>query len=280
MTKTMKKKELAQLLFGKHIELFRCPLCHEGFLPDTSTGIRCQEGHHFDLARNGYLNLVTNKQNSDYDRELFQARREIFEAGVYDPLVTKLSTLISDLDFGDLTILDAGCGEGSLLFRLEKVLTQATCVGIDISKEGIRLAGAHSALIMWCVADLARLPLQDNSVDVIVNMLSPANYEEFRRILQPQGHLIKVVPGPYYLQELRERLDDVGDYSNEAVMANLEENLEITSRKRLHYQVSLPIELWSQVVKMTPLTEHRVISGNPAQQLTIDLEIVCGVLAK
>ena len=280
MSKTMKKKQLAQELFADNIELFRCPLCHQGFLPDTSSGLCCPNSHHFDLARNGYLNLLITQQNADYDRGLFQARREVFAEGIFDPLIAKLSTLIAGLGLADATVLDSGCGEGSLLVRLGKTLDWATLLGVDISRDGIRLAGAHNAAIMWCVADLAQLPLANNSIGLVLNMLSPANYGEFKRILKPGGYLIKIVPGAYYLQEIRARLGDVPAYSNEGVLANLEENADIDSRVRLQYEVTLRPQLWSSVVKMTPLTEHRAVVGEPARQLTIDLEIVCGVLAR
>ncbi len=276
MMKTINKKERAQRLFAENIELFRCPLCHQGFLPDTSSGLRCRNNHHFDFARNGYLNLLATRQNTDYDRELFQARREVFEQGVYDPLVTRVSTLIRDLGFTQATVVDAGCGEGSLLVRLGELL-DGPLLGVDIARDGIRLAGAHNTPVMWCVADLAQLPLRESSVDVVLNMLSPANYGEFRRVLKPQGYLIKVLPGTQYLQEVRTSLGDLPDYSNDGVLANLEANLLITNRERLHYHVPIAPEIWPSVFKMTPLTEHRVTLGEPAPELTIDLEIVCGV---
>lgn len=274
----MKKKEIAQYLFAANIDVFQCPLCEQDFNEDTLGGLRCLNGHHFDFARNGYLNLLTTRQNTDYGRDLFEARRRVFQEGVYDPIIRKLGNILSGLNKKNPIVLDAGCGEGALLFHLAENLIDPCLIGVDISREGIRFAASYDAPIMWCVADLAKMPVGDHSVDLILNMLSPANYGEFKRILKPGGFLVKIIPGSRYLQELRDRLGDVDEYSNEAVVTVLEENVKVISREHLYYQVPLAQELWPEVVKMTPLTGHREISGKAASQLTVELEIVCGVL--
>ena len=77
-------------------------------------------------------------------------------------------------------------------------------MGIDISKEGITMASKAYFGIIWCVADLTNFPLMNEQFDVIINILSPSNYEEFARVLKDDGILIKVVPGNSYLKELRD----------------------------------------------------------------------------
>lgn len=267
------KKELARRRFGSHLDKLRCPVCGS-FFSLSETGLYCSRGHNFDLARSGYLNLLRSSVKTQYDRGLFLARREVFARGMYLPLVEKVASLISELPLEHPLILDAGCGEGSFLAQLAAKLP-ASYLGIDIANDGIRLAAAQDAPVMWCTADLAHLPLADSSLDVVLNILSPANYSEFRRVLKPGGTLIKILPGAEYLQEVRERLD-VPPYSNQEVLTYLENQVEIGKRLGLSYQVPLTPELWQAVVEMTPLTFHRRVEGEVPEFLTVELEVLTG----
>ena len=204
------------------------------------------------------------------------ARREVFAAGIYDPLTDAVADLIRQCGTEKPMVLDAGCGEGSFLTRVGQHLKNETLLGIDISRDGIQLATDHYSPVMWCVADLARLPLRPMSLDIVLNVLSPANYGEFHRVLKPGGTLIKVVPGRDYLAEVRERLEGVSAYSNEEVVTNLEDSMEVQNTFLLHYGVPVTPELWNSVVEMTPLSQHRQIRGEAPQTVTIELQIVQG----
>ncbi|RBO11051.1 methyltransferase domain-containing protein, partial [Pantoea sp. 3_1284] len=81
-------------------------------------------------------------------------------------------------------------------------------IGIDLAKEGIAAASKAYPDIIWSVADLAAMPFADAQVDAILNILSPANYAEFSRLLKPGGVVMKVVPESGYLLELREAFYD------------------------------------------------------------------------
>ncbi|MDE7537859.1 methyltransferase domain-containing protein, partial [Streptococcus agalactiae] len=104
------------------------------------------------------------------------------------------------------SVLDIGCGEGfysrQLVNKHEK-----TFLAFDISKDSIQLAAKsdQSRLVKWFVSDLANLPIQDSSIDIILDIFSPANYKEFRRVLSDDGILVKVVPVAEHVQELREK---------------------------------------------------------------------------
>lgn len=278
-TKATSKKEQALRRFEQNLQAFRCPICGETFASTEKFGIRCYHNHTFDLARNGYLNLLVGKGNSQYGKDLFSARREIFSAGVYDPLILEVASLIKGLSLQAPLVLDAGCGEGSLLARLAGIVEMARFVGIDISRDGIQLAAAQHEPVMWCVADLAKLPISNASTDVVLNVLSPANYDEFHRVLKRGGVVIKVIPGGDYLREIRLRLKGATPYSNQGVLANLEANMEILGRSFLRYEVPVTRELWRAMVEMTPLTRHREIQGYPPNHLTIDLQVVQGAFS-
>src|SRR5699024_9854316 len=131
-----------------------------------------------------------------------------------------------------LMIADLGCGEGSHLQSILENLSDNNIVGVglDISKEGILMAAKKYANPIWLVGDLAKPPFADHSFHVILNILSPANYNEFKRILAPDGLAIKVVPRSHYLQELRDALfvnDENNDYQNDHTVSLFKENFEL-----------------------------------------------------
>lgn len=278
MTKAISKKEQALSRFEANRAAFRCPICQSELITRQDPGLYCKNRHSFDLARSGYINLFVGSQNLQYDKDLFTARRQVFASGLYDPLVAKVASVIVELGLVNPFVLDAGCGEGSFLARLEKHLS-GRFLGIDISKDGIRLAAAQNSPLMWCVADLAELPLQPASLDVVLNILSPANYREFQRVLKPEGVVVKVLPGEDYLKEIRLRLDDVKSYSNKEVLEHLEANMQIQKNTNLNYKVPINHDLWKQVVAMTPLTQHRKVEGPKPEYLTVDLQVIQGTLS-
>ena len=278
MNEGISKKEQALRRFAANIDIFCCPICGDGFLVNVG-GLRCSNDHSFDLARKGYLSLFTGPQTTQYNKDLFLARKKVFAAGVYDPLVGEIANLIKALNVEIPLVLDAGCGEGSFLARLYRDVRGSSLLGIDISRDGIGLATSHHEPVMWCVADVTRLPLRPKSTDVLLSILSPANYGEFRRVLKPSGVVIKVLPGENYLREIRQRLAGVAPYSNDDVLTKLEDNVNEQRKSLLHYEVHVTCELWKAMVQMTPLSQHREVHGEPPKSVTIDLQIVQGTLA-
>ena len=273
MKETLSKKEQALQRFAAHNGFLRCPVCGDD-LSVMASGVCCGQKHSFDVARKGYVNLFLGQQKGLYDADLFRARQHVFRAGIFDPLVSLIANWIREQNYHSPFVLDAGCGEGSFLVRLYEHLGEATFLGVDISRDGIRQAASHCEPIMWCVADLANLPLATGSTDVILNVLSPANYSEFKRALRSGGRLIKVLPGEEYLQEIRQRLGGLAPYSNDEVVEKLEEKANVRRSSMLCYQVDVDLDLWQAMVQMTPLSQHRQVSGDLPTSVTIDLQII------
>ena len=176
-------------------------------------------------------------------------------------------------------MLDTGCGEGSHLARImaEK---KGIGVGIDIAKEGILAASRHYPEQIWCVGDLAKSPFAKSSFDAILNILSPANYEEFKRLLAPGGCVVKVVPQSKYLHELRAQLyadSDKESYSNDQIVARFKESFMEVSVKRITYTTSLAIELIPALLEMTPMGWHKKEGvAIHLYEITIDVDVLVG----
>lgn len=168
-----------------------------------------------------------------------------------------LGTLTALLNNAENTVvLDCGCGEGSMIKRLA-ANNNFTGIAADISKEAIALAaaGAYSG-ILWLVADAAALPLADESVDVILNILAPSNYSEFNRVLKRGGIIAKVIPGVNHLRELRERLS-LTEYDNHDTAVLFKENLGSADETEISPPpFAVDDEMLRHVFNMTPMTEN------------------------
>ena len=292
----MKKKiDLAKNVIKNNIDIFRCPICRQPMsVKDNS--LLCLKEHCFDLSKNGYINLLNNPVHSKYDKQMFTARQKISKNGFFQKLIKKIDDIIlkemSGREISRLKILDAGCGEGSNLTAIAKYLhhhanLEYVGIGLDISKEGIHLAAIEYPSNIWCVADLANIPMKDKQFDFIINILSPANYMEFTRILKDNGLLIKVIPGKHYLREIRKTFyqqKEKQNYSNEEVINLFQRNFRIISQKQLFYQQEIESNNVLPLIKMTPLSwslkkedfEIEESKLSEITSITVDLIILVG----
>jgi len=256
-----KKIDIAKRTIEKHIDFLRCPLCTEIF-EFESYSLKCKNGHTYDISRKGYVNLFNGytKIVKTYDRKLFEARKIISDAGLYNKLREKLCEMINPE-----VILDAGCGCGNLTVDIFANVgngapgSSRPTIAIDLSKDGIDFAAGNfcEENLLWIVGNLNNLPVADNKIDVILNIMSPANYAEFNRVLKSGGILLKVLPDSDYLKELRHFIykeNDKNEYSNKDVLANLEENMKISDITDVKYTHKISAEHIPALFDMTPLT--------------------------
>ena len=264
-------------------KLFSCPFCQQAlFLSENS--LKCKNKHSFDLAKFGYVNLAPQvKQSKDYDKSNFQNRQLILEAGFYQPILKKLLENLSSLSQHD-NLLDIGCGEGYYARNLQAQLPAKHIYAFDLSKESIQLAAKsdHSLTVSWFVGDLAHIPIQDASMNVILDIFSPANYQEFQRVLRKNGLLIKVIPSSQHLQEIRsivaEQLTNT-NYSNHKIIEHFEEAFTITNSYDVAATFSLRENEKAALLHMTPLLfniDIDKIDWSPLTDITIAAKILVG----
>ncbi|STY42807.1 Ribosomal RNA large subunit methyltransferase A [Listeria grayi] len=276
----LSKLAAAKQLLAAYLPLYQCPLCKTSFHTNDAGSFVCERGHQFDVSKPGYLYLLAHGNKTKYDKVLFEARHHIAEAGFFQGLTQRLTELLETLPHG--VVLDAGSGEGSQLAAIKQLTGEEyTYIGVDIAKEGIKQAARDFSDILWAVADLANSPFASRSVDVILNILSPSNYEEFARILKPGGYLLKVVPETDYLQELRQfdpRLQE--SYSNQEVLDRFRASFEWIGSERLTYTAELPPERVPDLLTMTPLGWHLKAEDKEAlltqTTYTVDYRILVG----
>ena len=262
---------------------FACPICQEN-LTLVETSLKCSNRHSFDLAKFGYVNLTPQiKQSANYDKENFQNRQEILEAGFYQAILDAVSDLLTSLKTAT-TILDIGCGEGFYSRKLQESHPDKTFYAFDISKDSVQIAAKSEAnwAVNWFVGDLARLPIKDASMDILLDIFSPANYGEFRRVLSKDGILIKVIPTENHLKEIRQMVQDLltkKDYSNQDIKEHFQEHFSIQSRQTASLTKPITAQQRQSLLAMTPLLFHvdqSKIDWSQLTEITIEAEILVG----
>ena len=262
---------------------FACPICQEN-LTLVESSLKCSNRHSFDLAKFGYVNLAPQiKQSANYDKENFQNRQQILEAGFYQNILKGISDILATKPSAK-TVLDIGCGEGFYSRKLQESHSDKTFYAFDISKDSVQIAAKSEAnwAVNWFVGDLARLPIKDTSMDILLDIFSPANYGEFRRVLSQNGILIKVIPTENHLKEIRQMVQDQltkKDYSNQDIKEHFQEHFSIQSSQTASLIKPITAEQRQALLSMTPLlfhVDHTKIDWTQLTEITIEAEILVG----
>ena len=204
--------------------LLQCPVCQQPLY--LTQHYSCGK-HHFDRAKEGYVNLCIPPIRGD-DALLVNARANFFQTNPYKPLMVKLQSMITSFS----TVLDVGCGTGAYLEFMKRNDSTLTTIGCDGSKKAIRKAAKLDTQTLYMVANMNALPLLNESVDVILSVFAPYNSEEIQRVLKPNGQLIVVQPAPNHLFELKQVLYDIVKLNPDTTLtipgltSNLNEQLE------------------------------------------------------
>ncbi len=205
-----------------------CPLCQQPLICET-TRWYCGNKHSFDIAKQGYCNLLPvqhkKSRSPGDDKTMVAARQRFLNAGHYQAIASAVNQqvaafikdqLLTKQSATKTAVIDAGCGEGyytdqlfQYLTNLEALLTvnqPLDILGTDISKQAIQAAARRNPDIQWLVANSTSLPVEDSAADILLCLFSPIISEEFQRCLQDSGQLIVASTGPEHLLELRQRL--------------------------------------------------------------------------
>lgn len=229
------------------MSLFICPLCQTN-LSQTSNSQICANNHHFDIAKEGYLNLLPvnakNSKNPGDNKAMMMARRAFLDSDGYLPLAKQLSALITQLlsSKESPTVLDLGCGEGYYTQHIANSLPESSLIhALDISKVAIRYAAKRYKKVSFCVASAYDVPLPSNSLDALVRIYAPSRESELQRLIKKGGYLITVTPAPRHLYQLRSKIyEQVNEHNSEnepplgftkVDQINLNYTLQITEEK-------------------------------------------------
>ena len=242
-------------------ELLRCPVCGEALAPSVSS-LTCRNGHSFDIAKENYVNLLAGRHKSGDaigdNRQMAHSRKSFLDKDFYFPLARALGNILSEREKS--TVLDICCGEGYYTEKLMQMCPDNDFYGFDLSKEMVRLAAKRKCGASFFVANIANIPLADNSVDFAVHLFAPFQPDEFYRVIKPGGTLVTVIPGKRHLFGLKSVLYD-SPYEND-------EKLPDTGRFSVAETVTVTAEInlsgsedIMSLLRMTPYYYHTPTAG-------------------
>ncbi|MBR2283626.1 MAG: methyltransferase domain-containing protein [Ruminococcus sp.] len=218
------------------MSIFICPVCGKK-LGISGKSYICGGGHCFDIAKSGYVNLLTKASSSEVhgdNKLMLRARRDFLEKGYYSPLRDALCRSAAALAGEECVLLDAGCGEGYYTAGLAEVLKNAEIYGVDISKAAAELAAKRRCGAEFAAASVFHLPVGNDSCDMLTTLFAPYAGAEFQRVLRPGGFMLMAIPAENHLWELKMAVYDtpyrnqVSDYALDGFEFIGEEKLEWT----------------------------------------------------
>ena len=222
-----------------------CPLsCDSALVLDGKTW-RCDNGHTFDVAKQGYVNLlpVQNKRSKDPgdSKAMVQARAEFLASGFYQPLAAEITRMA--LQHNPRTLLDAGCGEGYYLRHVlqtaEEQGQRLDVVALDISKWAVQAAARGDNRTTWLVASNNQIPIAAGSIDALLCVFGFPVEAEFARVLAPNGRLIMVDPAENHLIELKAVIYEAVK-TKPYQLPITGDNWQLASEQRVTFTVTLP----------------------------------------
>ncbi|MGV8083104.1 MAG: putative RNA methyltransferase [Coriobacteriia bacterium] len=250
-----------------------CPVC-ERELVSSGAVLRCAQGHSFDVAREGYVNLLTAKHRvagleGDVSPMLC-ARRRFLEAGHFEPLRQALVQLagraLAEAGAAEkpAAVLEVGCGEGYYIGSLARELRGdiegvRVFLGTDLSKSAAKLAARRYPGARFFIADVhRRLYVRDASIRVLLDVFAPRNPAEFARVVELGGALIVAIPAPDHLASLRERFGLLGleEEKERRVAERFAGDFSLAERQELRFELRLSADEVRDVVEMGPNHWH------------------------
>ena len=272
------------------VSLFICPLCQSPLQPAIDTW-RCdgslhlkQTAHPFDVARQGYVNLLPVQQKKSKapgdSQASIEARKRFLNAGHYQPLQAlicqKMVELLAKKELPSeqtgkpVNWLDIGCGEGYYTQAMAQT-GMDTLIAADISKPAIvELAkaskaasslwnqqdkndGIETAVIYPLVTSAAHLPLRAQSINGISSIFSPILPEAFNEVLSDEGYLIIAKPDIRHLATMREALfDDVREHDSDKFLQELAPYFTLLNTYNVSTELKLSADDLADLLTMTP----------------------------
>lgn len=236
-----------------------CPVCRWP-LSLTEKQWQCENGHSYDHAKAGYVNLLLANHKNVSDpgdsKAMMTARRAFLEAGHYFPLVESLATLIkSHKSEKTLALYDAGCGEGYYLAAINAALTASgikiKAAGNDISKPAIEKAAKKYKELDFVIASNFKIPVASASQNVVLQIFAPVAASEIRRVLADGGIWLQVSPAQEHLTQLRQAVYETAH--DHAVDETIPEGFKLITSKRLSFEFELPdLQSRKDLLMMTP----------------------------
>jgi 23S rRNA (guanine745-N1)-methyltransferase len=240
------------------LDVLRCPVC-SARLARGGAVVRCERGHAFDVARQGYLSLLAGAATAapGDTAAMVQARTAFLRSGAFAPL--REAVVSAAADGPDGVVVDLGAGTGWFLTGVLDRRPGRLGIALDISKPALRRAArAHPRAAAVGADAWGALPLRDACAAVVLGVFAPRNGPEVRRILVPGGRLVVVTPTARHLRELVAPLGLLGvdARKDERLAAQLEGDVALERRDEREWAMTLDRDAVAALAGMGPSAFH------------------------
>ena len=238
----------------QNTDILKCPVCDLPIYQMNGSFV-CDQKHNFDIAKEGYLNLLLASQKKSKspgdNKAMVVHRRDFLNKGYYNKLLETIYEMVYQNFLNDLEkipdkklkILDLGCGEGYYIFNLRELINQvindSDYYGIDISKDAVLMASKRSSEVNFVVGNAFFSPFADNTFDIIFSIFSPLSENEVKRILKDNSIIIIVGPGNKHLFEFIELIYDKPKSHEFNNKLNSFDGFKILDERLLNYRIEL-----------------------------------------
>ncbi|MEK8070500.1 methyltransferase domain-containing protein [Rhodococcoides navarretei] len=246
------------------VDLLLCPQCRARELDsglgvgDTDRTLWCDRGHSFDVARQGYVSLLTGDGGkfSGDSAEMIAAREVFLGEGHFDPIAAAVSAGVPE---GSDVVLDVGVGTGHYLAAVLDAHADARGIGVDVSKFAARRAARSHPRLGSVVADIwSGLPVRSGALSAVTCVFAPRNAGELNRVLVDDGVLVVVTPTSRHQRELRGPLGLIGveEDKTRRLGESLSGLFEPVAESPLEYSMMLSRNDIDALIGMGPSARH------------------------
>ena len=243
-----------------------CPVCG-GSLTGAEGSARCAEGHAFDYARSGYLNLARQSRGRGRVGDtaaMVRARDELLGTGRYEGIARGVVAAARAAGARAAVVAEIGSGTGYHLDAVVSALRESGAgpecgFGFDLSKPATALASRRHPSLRFAVADAeVAIPLIDSAAGLVLSVFAPRPAAELGRVTRPGGELVVAFAGPRHLERLRERLCliSVQEDKLERLTARLAPWFDPVSAVPVEYEAEFAEQDARRLVQMGPNAWH------------------------
>ncbi len=262
--------------------LLSCPECALALEP-RDRALRCAHGHSFDIAKQGYVSLLTGastKMTGD-TAAMLDARAAFQGGGHFAPIAAATAQAIGPDAHASGTVLEVGAGTGYYLAGALDAAPSCTGIALDVAKPAARRCARAHARAASVLADAWRgLPVRDGTLRAVLSVFAPRNPAEVARVLAADGRFVVATPTDRHLHELigplgMVTIDPDKDRRLDAAMSG---HFAAAERVLVEYAMQLTRADVANVVGMGPSAHHAVTEDPRIATLPDAVEVTASVL--